>query len=270
MRWWLPLGLVGCIENGFNGGNADSVGVTYGDFDDLTPSLDRQAINHAIYEGLISNATWSDDDVSGVPVEGLLLDNDAKRHTHLLIASGTRGLGNTVYNRNERDDALLADGTGIENARRFVASGRSVLVTDWAYDLTEQAWPDAVEFHGDDGIFDAAQVGDIGTVIAKVTEPSLAEALGMEQVVLEYNYSNWAVITDVGPDTTVWLRGDVRAWNGEAYEDVLDVPLLVSYEPEGERKGRVVVMTFHGNAQPAALTDTLLSTLIGPLPLVRE
>ena len=261
------LGLVGCSENALRGGNDPKIAVTYGDFDDLTPALDRLGVAHNIYDGIISSPTWSEFDVAGVPVENLFLNNEARLHEAVWVSSGTRGLGATVYNRNDRDDALLVDPDALDTARRYLRS-RNLLVTDWAYDLAEQAWPDAVTYYGDDSVFDDAQKGDIGTVIARVTDPGLAEALGSEQLVLEYNFSNWAVITDVGPDTTVWLRGDVRAWDGTAWQDLEDVPLLVSFEPEG--KGRVVVMTFHANAQPAAVTDTLLTSLLGPLPTVKE
>lgn len=260
----------GCSENGFNSGERNrSIAISHGDFDDFTPALSRLNVAYATYEGIISNATWSEDDIGGAPVENLLLNNEARLYEGLWLSSGTRGLGRTVYNRNEPDDQLIADEDALSTARRLVDSRKNLLVTDWAYDLAEQAWPDWVEYYGDDAVFDGAQVGDVGTVIATVEDPRLVESLGMEQVVLEYNFSNWAVITEVDPEATVWLRGDVRAWNGEAYEDVLDVPLLVSFEPEGPN-GSVVVMTFHGNAQPAALTDTLLSTVMGELPQARE
>lgn len=261
----LVLALAGCIENGIRGGNADKIAVTYGDFDDLTPALDRLSVPHNIYDGIISSPTWSELDVAGVPVENLFLNNEARLHQSVWVSSGTRGLGATVYNRNDPDDTLLTDDEALKTVRRYLGS-RNLLLTDWAYDLAEQAWPDAVTYYGDDRRFDDAQKGDIGTVLARVTDPVLAEALGMDQLVLEYNFSNWAVITDVGPDTRVWLRGDVRAWDGEAWEDLSDVPLMVSFEPEGQ--GRVVVMTFHANAQPAAVIDTLLTSSLGPLPSV--
>lgn len=260
--------LFGCSENGFRGGNDPKIAVTYGDFDDLTPALDRLSVPHNIYDGIISNPTWSETDVAGVPAENLFLNNEARLHEAVWITSGTRGLGNTVYNRNERDDALVVQVQALETARKLVKGRRNLLVTDWAYDLVEHAWPDAIEFYGQDTRYDDAQQGDIGTVVARVTDERLVEALGMEQLVVDYNFSNWAVITDVGPDTTVWLRGDVRAWNGEAFEELVDVPLLVSFEPEGS--GRVVVMTFHANAQPAAVTDTILTSIVGPLPSVAD
>ena len=62
----LLVGLSGCIENGFRGGDDAKIAVTYGDFDDLTPALDRLSVPHNIYDGIISNPTWSETDVAGV------------------------------------------------------------------------------------------------------------------------------------------------------------------------------------------------------------
>lgn len=258
----LVLLALGCSENGLSSTEQSGVAVTYGDFDDLTPSLDRLGVSHDIYEGIISTPTWADGEVSGVPVETLFsgrrLTQDA-----ILVASGTRGLGQTVYNRNATDDLLVSDPAVLDATGNYVRDGGRLLVTDWAYDLVEQTWPDAIDFHGDDAVFDAAQQGEPGDVLARVVDPVLAEALGMEQLVVRYDFSNWAVITDVAPDTRVWLRGDVEVWNGDAVETLADVPLLVSHETD---RGTAAVMTFHADAQPFAVADTLLATVLGELP----
>lgn len=270
MRCALALVLLGgCIENNFSSRPRDSIAVTYGDFDLLTETLDRQLVQHGIYEGLISNATWSERRVSGIPVESLFFEGEMGLHDAVLVASGTRGLGLTEYNSNRPDDMLIADDAVLRVARSYLRASKSFYLTDWAYDLAEQAWPEYIEFYGDDAVFDAAQVGDIGRIVARVTDPRLEDALGMDRVSIDYNYSNWAVITDVGPDATVWLRGDVRAWNGDGWDELVDVPLLVSFEPNGG-PGKVVVQTFHANAQTPAVTDLLVDLILGPLPTVRR
>ena len=268
-RALLFLLMTGCIENGFSSQVNNSIAVTYGDFDDLTESLDRLLVQHGIYEGLISNATWTDDEIGGIPVEALFLEGEMGQHDAVFVASGTRGFGKTVYNANRPDDALIRDAETVRIAQTYVRAKKSFLLTDWSYDLAEQAWPEQVEYLGDDTEFDAAQLGNIGTIIARVTDDRLAEALGMDQVVIDYNFSNWAVIEDVSDEVTVWLRGDIEYWDGDAWAVLEDAPLLVSFEPYSG-PGRVVVMTFHANAQTPAVTDTLLETLLGPLPSVRE
>ncbi len=261
--------LLGCNENGFSSRKQNSIAVTYGDPDDLSESLTRNLVQHGIYEGLISNATWTDDDVGGIPIENLFFEGEMAKHDAVFVTSGTRGFGLTEYNSNRRDDALIADEETLRIARTYVNANKSFLLTDWTYDLAEQAWPEFVEFIGDDTVIDAAQTGNVGTVVARVTDERLEQALGMSQIPIDYNFSNWAVIESVSEDVTVWLRGDVEYWDGEAWAALEDVPLLVSFEPEGGQ-GRVVVMTFHANAQTPAVTDTLLETLLGPLPDLRE
>jgi hypothetical protein len=260
------LWLLACSETGLSSNRDPVVATTYGDFDDFTPSLQRLDVAHEAYEGLISNATWSDDPVEGFAVE-TLFDGRRIGAEAVLVASGTRGFGRTVYNRNDADDAFVGDDRVLDAVEGYVRSGGRLLVTDWSYDLVEQTWPDAIGFSGDDAVLDAAQTGDVATVLARVTEPSLAEALGMDAVVLDYSFSNWAVITDVDPDTTVWLRGDVPVWTGEAIETLRDVPLLVSFE---RGRGTAAVMTFHANAQTPVLTDLLLSHVLGELPAERR
>lgn len=261
--------LLGCNENGFSSRTQNSIAVTYGDFDDLSESLTRNLVQHGIYEGLISNATWTDDDVGGIPVESLFLEGEMALHDAVFVTSGTRGFGLTEYNSNRPDDALIADDETLRIAQTYVNANKSFLLTDWSYDLAEQAWPEYVEYVGDDTVIDAAQMGNVGTIVARITDERLETALGMSQVAIDYNFSNWAVIESVSEDATVWMRGDVEYWDGEAFAALEDVPLLVSFEPEGG-DGRVVVMTFHANAQTPAVTDTLIETLLGPLPDLRE
>jgi hypothetical protein len=262
MRWLVLAGLMACNETGLSSNRDPVIAVTYGDFDDLTPSLDRLLVNHEIFEGLISNATWSDDPVAGIPVESLF-SGRRMAYEAILVTSGTRGFGSTVYNRNEPDDTLVSDDAVLGAVEDYARGGGRLLATDWSYDLIERTWPDAIDFFGDDAQLDAAQHGDVAQVIARVTDPRLQQSLGMDQVVLDYNFSNWAVIEDVGPDTTVWLRGDVTAWDGELTARLTDVPLLVSFETN---RGLVVVQTFHTNAQTFAVADTLLTTVLGELP----
>lgn len=255
------LALVGCSENSLLSSGDRVVAVTYGDFDDLSPSLARLSVPVTPFDGLISNATWTDDEIDAPPLEDLFEGRTIRGHQALFIASGTRGLGRTIYNRNEPDDGLLEDPAVIDDVRSFVSRNGDLLVTDWAYDLTEVAWPDAVDWYGDDGVYDAAQHGQVTTLTARVTEPSLSDALGMDRLVLDYDFSNWAVIEDIGPDTTVWLRGDVPVYDGTGVRLLTDVPLLVSFSPESGPRS-VVVMTFNANAQPGAAIDTILDHLM--------
>ena len=104
---------VGCNEQSFTAKRLNSIAVTAGDFDQLGAPLDRMDVRHTVYEGLISTATW-DPDYEGqnvaLKVETLFGDlAEIAGHDALFVSSGTRGLGERVYNGLLPDDALVTD-----------------------------------------------------------------------------------------------------------------------------------------------------------------
>ncbi len=257
-------------ENNLTPFISGSIAVTAGDFDDVQLPFNRLVVNTQAYEGLISSATWDDEynpANNALKVEDLLGDgNDITEHQLVIIASGTRGLGKRQYNGLEPDDAFIGDANALSRVKAKVIGQGIIMMTDWAYDLAEQTWPDFVDYLGDDTEFDAAQTGEIGTVTAAITDDRLAAALGTDTVAIRYDFSNWAVMEAVDEDNvTVWLRGDVsyRVRDGEGAETLTDVPLLVSYQPEGPDKGTVVVATFHLDAQTPQVTDEILRVVVG-------
>jgi hypothetical protein len=276
MRIFTVLGLAaigvlgGCTgEQEFILTTGGSIATTAGDFDNVGAPFDRMVIDHDEYEGLISTATWSTDynpDNEALKVEGLLgSDNQLVNFGTAFIASGTRGLGLREYNGLDPDDQFLIDPDSAGRVKAFVTRKGHLVATDWAYDLVEQTWPDAIEFFGDDTVYDDAQVGEIQTVSAEITNDGLAEALGMDHLAVNYDFSNWSVIESVDENkVTVLLRGDVtyRVRDGEGTETLTGVPLLVSFQPEGQDKGNVMFSTFHLDAQTPAVIDTLLNTVV--------
>jgi hypothetical protein len=248
---------------------SDSIAVTTGDFDDIVEPLNRMVVARTEYEGLISVATWDDTyepaNVS-LKVESLFGDGqELENHGVLFVASGTRGLGNTEYNGVDPDDQFVSDPYVAAEIADFVGRGGVLFATDWAYDLIEAAFPDAIDFLGNDTEFDAAQAGDMGVVQADVLEPALADAIQSDVLATRFDFSNWAVIEGVSDDVTVWLQGDAtyRMQDGEGSQEISDVPLLVSFSPSGARNGRVIYASFHVDAQTDAVIDQVLRTVIG-------
>jgi hypothetical protein len=191
----------------------------------------------------------------------------------VFVGSGTRGFGAREYNGLERDDALVQDDRVLDNVERYVGRGNTLLVTDWAYELVDTLWPDAIEFVGtdphlgDEGEWvslDDAQKGRITEISAAITDPDLAAALGQQTMALDFPYSNFAVIESVGPGTTVYVRGTVSYLPDLTAEPVelQDVPLLVGFSPPGA-SGKVLYSTFHVDAQNPALMDALIAALVG-------
>ncbi len=270
MRSLVPIFLlVGCQEQDFTGTQSRSIAVITGDFDDVAEPLDRLILDHTPYDGIISNAVWDpeyDSDKHQLTVEGLLYTSgELGQHGWLFVASGARGFGDTVYNGLARDNQLVDDPAVRDLVLDYVARGNTILVTDWAYDLVEVCWPGLVDFLGDDTARDSAQVGEVETVIADVTDKRLRKTTENEQLAIHYNFSNWAVIADVSEDVTVWLRGDVHWRNpSDGSVEVQErVPLLVSFIPKNGT-GQVVVSTFHIDAQNDPVADEIMNTVVGP------
>ena len=261
----VPLS-IGCNEQSFSVRNLNSVAVTAGDFDNLAAPLDRMVVRHSVYEGLISTATW-DAEYNGqniaLKVENLFGElSELSAHDAVFVSSGTRGIGERVYNGLLPDDDLVADPAVVANLQEYVRRGGIVLFTDWTYDLLEAAWPAYVTFVNDDSRLDAAQVGEIGTVTSTVRAPALEAALETDSVALKYDFSNWTVVESVSEEVTVWLSGTARYRVQAGGLNTLDnVPMLLSFEPSGS--GRVVFASFHMDAQTDVVTDQMLRTVVG-------
>ena len=273
--------LAGCTtDNGLTAVKLDAIAVVNGDFDDITPTLLRNEIGSAPFNGYISQSTTfvgdpgdpapKRDDPGHTVEELFTAPSGDQQHFEVdmynavFVNSGTRGLNAFQYNYTlDPDDALLTDELAMTNACHFPKANGSLFVTDWSYDLVEACWPDAIEFANDDLTVDDAQAGVVGEVLADVTDPDLAETLGTSVVNIEFNYSAFAVMEDVGPDVEVLLRGDVMVQPLEGGEPVVqkNAPLIVRI-PGGAygvgKNGQVVFSSFHFYPQTPVLTDALL------------
>lgn len=236
-------------------------------------------------------------------VEGLFVAEEGRpvpllSYDALFMGSGTRGLGcpeggvyaddkpNLLYDlegidlspgRFDRCDPEaeqeLPEGDGLTEIRGFVGRGRVLLLSDWTYEVLTLGWPGIVDFVGDEARIDAAQTGEKGRVRARVLEDRLVAALGLDgddepTLAVEFDFSRWAVPLSVvdDPRVTVWLEASVVRYVGPTGEpvEVADVPLLVTYRPGGQTSaGTVVYSAFHFSAQPDAVVDALLDTVVG-------
>jgi hypothetical protein len=125
-----------------------------------------------------------------------------------------------------------------ENLRVYVEAGGSLFASDQAYDLVEQSWPEKLDFLGDDGRVDAAQLGEPGVINAAVSDASLAHWLDADHLEFGYAMPEWAPVERVDTDAvSVHLKGNVSHTDGELSQ----VPLLVSF---GSGDGRVVYSSF--------------------------
>ena len=265
----LTLPLAACNENNIKSVRLDAIAVVYGDFDNMKDALTALDIASTPYDGFIVQATYLPEDerlqrgYGGPRVEDLLTDTtgelELSTYNAVFVNSGTRGLGSVVYNNPlEQDDALLAAGTDLQDACDFANGGGTLVLSDWAYDLIEYCWPDAIEFYGDDTAADAAQVGVAdGELLGDVTDETLLADVGA-LVTLNYNYSAWAVVESVGADTEVLMLGtaEYQPSAAELPVSIDNSPLLMRF-PTG-RSGQVLYSTFALSVQTPGLTSAIL------------
>jgi hypothetical protein len=206
-------------------------------------------------------------------VEGLLTntDNTGRIELNLYQAaffnSGTRGLNLAQYNDPLLpDSSLLEDPALLDVACSYVNNGNTLVVSDWAYELIEYCWPDAIDFMGEDELDDngvpvpdLAQLGQAekGVVMSLGGDDKFKKDIGESSLAIDFNYSDWTVIEGVGADTTVLLSGDISYQPDSAspIELAIGTPTLVRFNP-GE--GQVLFSSFHWSAQSMGLAESLL------------
>jgi hypothetical protein len=202
--------------------------VVTGDYDNTQALLDRMGFtNYALIDGL-------DEDVL---VSFFSEPTNLAQYDVIFFNGGCLERG-VFWDTNPADDTPEHVAA---NIRDYVWNGGSVFATDWAYDIVETAWPDAIDFIGDDRVRDAGQVGDFGNVDASVTDESLADYLGETGTRITYDLPVWPPINAVEPYVSIHLTGSVGYREGESTYTLASVPLLVSFSGGS---GRVAFSTF--------------------------
>lgn len=202
------------------------VAVITGDYDDFQAVLTGMGFaNHEVVDG-----------ASLEEITGFLLDAEAlARHDVIFVNGGALEEG-VLYG----EDAGRAEAIA-QNLGDYVRAGGQLYVSDWAYDYVERVFPDAIDFVGEDGTPDAAQLGEYGLVEAAVSDASMAEFLGDDHLSIEYDLPVWPPVEDVGDAVSVHLSGTVAYREGTSTFTLPSVPLLVSFS-SGE--GRVTFSSF--------------------------
>lgn len=253
----------------------DDVAVVSGDFDHMAEILVRLDISYTDFEGYIERAIYDeeiDPDINSLKVEGLFHgENDEgvptiNSYDAVFINSGTRGLGEFVYNGVDPDSALIDDPQTEENIKAYVERGGVIFASDWAADLIEHIWPDKLQLANESSCedpicLDGAQVGVSEQVVARVSDSDLAAELNNDSIDLSFDYTYWTVIESVSNDVTVYLEGDVeyRPSNAEVPISLSDSPLLIGFT---HGRGLVFFSSFHWRAQNPAVADALMLGIV--------
>lgn len=174
------------------------------------------------------------------------------------------------------DNISLLDFTGqtintiATNLRSYVQGGKSLYVSDWAAPFVERAFPDMIDFVGDDTDPLAARDGYAPqTITATVPTMELQGILGRSDATIDFPQdpannvlnNNWVVAAGVGMGAVVQIQGDADLCAdgglGNACPSVdgsqAGAPLLVTYkDPSG---GAVVFTSFHNERQTTLNQD---------------
>lgn len=127
----------------------------------------------------------------------------------------------------------------LASLRGYVADGGGVFVTDQAYDVVQRGWPGVVDFVGDDGVPDDAELGPEARIEAFVPDEPLAVALGATHVDLNFALPGWPVPEAVGDAVSVHLRADVAIIDADGARTIERAPVAFSFSPGRGRVGFV-------------------------------
>ena len=152
--------------------------------------------------------------------------------------------------------AINNGSSAVSSLHQFVQNGGSFYASDWAYTYISNAFPNHIDFYGND-----PRIGYSGTVSGDIVDPGLASYLNPDlppsNIMLNYNLSSWVVIDSVS-SSTVLMRGDVQTSSGLLH----DKPLAVAFNPYGDNSGKVIYTTFHNEAQQSNLEKKLIEYMV--------
>ena len=158
---------------------------------------------------------------------------------------------------------LFTDTNIVNNLRLYVDGGGSLYASDWAYDFVEVAFPESIDFDGDDNVRNAAATGESGPLTGSVTDPALATALGTDTVNLQYDLPQWVVPTAAANNSRVLVQGNASAFNYSTFQtyNIPNAPLAVQFH-FGSNGGAVIYTSFHNEQQSTQHMDLILNYMV--------
>lgn len=148
---------------------------------------------------------------------------------------------------------------GTAALKKYVQDGGVVYASDFSGQLIEAAFPDKINFFGEDkenpDSFNA-KVGDSGEAEATIVDSGLASIVGKKKVNINFDLGGWVVIDSVNSGVRVHVTGDAKIEGSGSETKVLkDKPFVVSFQ---EGKGEVLFTSFHNEAQTTEDLDKIL------------
>lgn len=232
----LELASEECLRDDLN------IAVVTGEYDHIQSIIDELGVTYTVIDGMFNGPT--------APHRQFLLDPAAMEEFDVIFFNC--GLN---YEALQTDFAFIGN-----NLREFVENGGSVYTSDWAYFLSERAFPDMVEFRGNDDTLLASATGAAGAVTATVFDAAMQGSLGSDQAQITFDLDVWITAEGAGPGTSTMVYSKYQYWN-DTYTKLNDGegPLAVKLETAG---GRVIFTSFHNEQQVTLDMVTLMEEII--------
>jgi hypothetical protein len=152
---------------------------------------------------------------------------------------------------------LLSNATAVANIRRFVQEGGSVYASDWAYSVVERAWPDRIDFVGNDNGLGSSKIGrTVDFLQGSIVDPGLALQMGTSTIELHYPLGDWVAVEGVDANVQVYIRADAPLTNNTALGNV---PHTVGFNAGA---GRVIYTSFHQEPGISPAQERVLQLLM--------
>jgi len=215
--------------------------VVTGSFDDIGAIVDGLGFTHVEVDGTF-DSSWLTN----------VTDADTLNASHAILINC--GVDDEIWGITDLEARRQA-------LRSYVHSGKSIYISDWAYDVMEWLFPEALGFYGEDVEHNSAQRGQEEVVLADVPDETLSKLVG-ETINITYDLPYWAILRSVdapvdGEVTVdVIARATVHARGGVPVEDV-PLAVIVHYGA-----GRVIYTTFHNEAQLDATVASILQYMV--------
>jgi hypothetical protein len=156
-----------------------------------------------------------------------------------------------------------------DNLQQFVLAGGSLYASDLAWAYLEAAFPDAIDFYGDDDLPDGPMAADgpqqaegQQTVTATIADAILASHVGTDTFEAKYGAGPLIAVKYVGEGSQAHVTGTVNLYPDDLFDHTTwKGPLVVSFQPS-ETSGRVVYTTFHNDEQADAVMLKILYYLV--------
>jgi hypothetical protein len=241
-----------------DGGNVD-IAIIEGAYDHVSGVLDDLGLDYTV-EG------------NDQPQGSIFNQTPPSGHTFLMDVAAMNQYDIIFINCGNLWDALQSTAPGdiatiISNLKTYLAGGKSLYVSDWAHPFIEKAYPDAIDFYGDDATTNEARRGYAPqTITASVTSPELQNVLGSSQATIDFPHSpptiyndHWVVAQGADASSTIHLSGDAQLCPSgggtcnSASGSQAAAPLLATYKaPSG---GTTIFTSFHNERQAAINQD---------------